>query len=402
MKSPLVSIIIPIYNSQLFLRQCIDSVLNQTYRNIEILLINDGSTDDSGNVCDEYALLDSRIAVIHKPNGGLVNARKTGLEHCTGEYVLYIDGDDWIRANLIETYIQCAINENADVVISSYTESLLGKETIAVNPIPIGVYDKQSLYDKVYPRMLCTDKFSQFGIFSYSWGKLYRKSILYNNQMDVPSNTVIGEDALCLYPTLIDANIVVIINEPYYYYRQRTDSLTKQSGVLPIKSVISLYERLCQIFANKGMRDIMEQQLQRYILSLLTVFTDGPIDNQLYPFEDIEPNSALVIYNAGTFGQHLYKRISNAASHRIVGWIDDNAPQYISANLPVSDVDSIELLYYDYILIAFIDETISDLAKAKLIHQGVSESSIRQVSHYNKDIQTLLNQYNINGFGTHI
>ena len=102
MNNPLVSIIIPIYNSEAFLDKCIQSAINQSYKNIEVILVDDGSIDSSGEICDNYSSIDNRIKTIHKNNGGLVNARKTGLKSSTGEYVLYIDGDDWIELNLIE------------------------------------------------------------------------------------------------------------------------------------------------------------------------------------------------------------------------------------------------------------------------------------------------------------
>ena len=102
MNNPLVSIIIPVYNSEAFLDKCIQSAQSQSYKNIEIILVNDGSIDSSEEICNDYALIDSRIKVIHKINGGLVSSRKTGLKASTGEYILYIDGDDWIESNLIE------------------------------------------------------------------------------------------------------------------------------------------------------------------------------------------------------------------------------------------------------------------------------------------------------------
>ena len=178
MNNPLVSIIIPIYNSEAFLDKCIQSAINQSYKNIEIILVDDGSIDSSGEICDNYSSIDNRIKTIHKNNGGLVSSRKAGLIASTGEYVLYIDGDDWIELNLIEHYVEQIIKYNADVVVSSHIVNLEGREDILMNSLPSGVYDKDKLKSTVYPKMLYTGKFSQFGIFSYSWGKLYKKEIL--------------------------------------------------------------------------------------------------------------------------------------------------------------------------------------------------------------------------------
>lgn len=102
MNNPLVSVVVPVYNVSSYLEQCLDSVVNQTYKNLEIILVDDGSTDDSGAICDRYAEKDSRIQVIHKENGGLSSARNVGLERITGEWALFIDSDDWIELNTLE------------------------------------------------------------------------------------------------------------------------------------------------------------------------------------------------------------------------------------------------------------------------------------------------------------
>ena len=185
MNNPLVSIIIPVYNSEAFLDKCIQSAINQSYKNIEIILVNDGSIDSSGEICDNYSSIDSRIKTIHKNNGGLVSSRKTGLKASTGEYVLYIDGDDWIELDIIKNYIDQVLKHNADVVVSSHITNLEGREDILMNPLPSGVYNKDKLKSIIYPKMLYTGNFSQFGIFSYSWGKLYRKEILLEHQLKV-------------------------------------------------------------------------------------------------------------------------------------------------------------------------------------------------------------------------
>jgi glycosyltransferase involved in cell wall biosynthesis len=401
MNNPLVSIIIPIYNSEAFLDKCIKSAINQSYKNIEVILINDGSTDLSGRICDDYALNDNRIKVIHKNNGGLVSSRKTGLKVSTGEYVLYIDGDDWIESNLIEYYIDQVIKFNADIVISSHIVNLEGREDILMNSLPPGVYDKDKLKSLIYPKMLYTGNFSQFGIFSYSWGKLYRKEILLENQLKVTEDITIGEDALCLYSTLLDANTLVILEKPGYHYRQRANSLIKTLRTIDISKMQKVYNDFKNIFYDKGVLDIMLPQLQYYLLSLLTINTEGPNSEDitnLYPFDEVKPGGDLVIYGGGTFGQHLYKKINNYKTHNIVAWIDEKHEHYSKLNLPVSGLDQIKSLEYDSILIALIDEDNSNQAFSKLVKHGGNEKKIIQVSHYNKkeNIQEELLKFKIN------
>jgi len=401
MSNLLVSIIIPIYNSEAFLDKCIQSAINQTYKNIEVILVDDGSTDSSGKVCDEYAATDNRIKVIHKKNGGLVSSRKAGLELSTGDYALYIDGDDWIELDIIENYIDQVLKFNADVIVSSHIVNLEGRTDTLRNSLPPGVYNKNQLKSIVYPKMLYTGNFSQFGIFSYSWGKLYKRDILLKNQLRVTEGITIGEDALCLYPTLLDANVLVILDQPYYHYRQRADSLIKTLRTIELSKMEKVYNDLKEIFNDKGVLDIMLPQLQYYLLSLLTINTEGPNPGDkvnLYPFDEIKPNDNLVIYGGGTFGQHLYKKLFSKTPHNILAWIDEKHEHYSKLNLPVEEFEKLKSLEYDAVIIALIDEDNSNQALSKLVEHGVDRNKIIQVSHYNKkeNIKNLLLEYKIN------
>lgn len=400
MNNILVSIIIPVYNSEAFLDKCIQSAINQSYKNIEVILVDDGSIDSSGEICDNYSSIDNRVKTIHKNNGGLVSSRKAGLRASSGDYVLYIDGDDWIELTLVENYINQVLKFNADIVISSHIVDLEGREDIVMNSIPSGVYDKDKLNSAVYPKMLCTGKFSQFGIFSYSWGKLYKKELLLENQLKVDESITIGEDALCLYPTLLDANKLVILEQPGYHYRQRADSQIKTLRKIEICKMQKVYDDLKNAFYNKGVLDIMLLQLQYYLLSLLIINTEGPnLDKiaDLYPFNKIESKKGLVLYGGGTFGQHIYKKLYNNKSYNILAWIDEKYKHYVKLNLPVTGFSKLKSLDYDAILIALIDEDNSNQAVLKLIKHGVNKDKIIQLPIYNyTSPQITLSQFNIN------
>jgi glycosyltransferase involved in cell wall biosynthesis len=401
MKNPLVSIIIPIYNSEAFLDKCIQSAINQSYKNIEIILVNDGSIDSSREICNNYSSIDDRIKTIHKNNGGLVSSRKAGLRASTGKYILYIDGDDWIELNLIENYVNQVLKHKADIVISSHIINLEGREDILMNSLPSGVYNKDKLSSIIYPKMLYTGKFSQFGIFSYSWGKLYKREILLKNQLSVDESITIGEDALCLYPTLLDANVLVILEQPGYHYRQRADSLIKTLRKIEISKMQKVYDDLKNIFLDKKVLDIMLPQLQHYLLSLLIINTEGPNSSDkitLYPFDKVNFNENLIIYGGGTFGQHIYKKIINYKKPNILAWIDEKHKYYSKLNLPVTGFDKIKNIDYDIILIALIDEDNSSKAYLKLLKHGADPDKIIQIPYYNqkKNIQNLLLEFKIN------
>ena len=135
MNNSLVSIIVPVYKAEKYIHQCIDSLLAQTYRNIEVILVDDGSPDNCGAICDEYAAKDNRVKVIHQQNGGVSVARQTGIDHATGEYSIHADPDDWVELNMIEELVAKAVANNADMVICDfYRESKSDRVHVCQNP----------------------------------------------------------------------------------------------------------------------------------------------------------------------------------------------------------------------------------------------------------------------------
>ena len=129
MNQGLVSIIVPVYKAEKYIHQCIDSLLAQTYRNIEVILVDDGSPDHCGKICDEYAAKDSRVKVIHQQNGGVSVARQTGIDHATGEYSIHADPDDWVELNMIEELVAKAVADNADMVICDFYRESKSEKT---------------------------------------------------------------------------------------------------------------------------------------------------------------------------------------------------------------------------------------------------------------------------------
>ena len=223
----LFSIIIPVYNVKRYIHQCIDSVINQDYKNLEIILVNDGSTDGSGLICNEYANLDSRIKVIHQENGGLSVARNTGLANTNGEYVWFIDSDDWIVENAILTLINQIRNDNADI-ISFYAERFYQEQNKIERPINLKDIPATSLlnYINKYKEF---DSSSCFQIFRVPF--LKTKNILFLEKM-------IHEDNFFNLTCLSQVNQIKKIPFILYSYRKREDSITT--------SIIS-YDRLNSI-----------------------------------------------------------------------------------------------------------------------------------------------------------
>ena len=227
-----VSIIVPIYNVEAELRKCVSSILAQTYKDIEVILVDDGSPDNSGAICDEFASKDNRIVVIHKENGGLVNARKSGLERSTGRFISYVDGDDWIEEDFIQNLVDCQQKYNVDIVAAGFAKDIGEDSERFTNVISSGFYDKTRMIAEVYPRMICAGPYFYFGVCSYVWNKLFKKELLYDCQMAVDSRISIGEDTCVVFPVLLKANSLYISENNSYHYYQKAYSMLKSVGSL--------------------------------------------------------------------------------------------------------------------------------------------------------------------------
>lgn len=213
--NPLISVIIPIYNVEEYIDDCIRSSVNQTYKNLEIILVNDGSTDTCPAICDKWAKSDCRIRVIHKKNGGLSDARNAGLDICTGEFIVFIDSDDWVSEKYVETLLSAQQSSNADLV--SCTLFLENGDSTTTRPVP-------TFTDTAEKALLYLYNQTQFPV--SAWGKLYRKRIWEKLRFPVGK---ICEDAFTTYKIVHNCPLVCQINEPLYHYRQRPQSIMTSS-----------------------------------------------------------------------------------------------------------------------------------------------------------------------------
>lgn len=215
MQKPLISVIIPVYNVEAYLERCVESVRRQTYRNLEILLIDDGSTDGSGDLCDGFPLKDERIRVIHQTNGGLSSARNTGLKHCQGEFIAFLDSDDFICENHLELLFSSLEEEQADIAIGilKVTEN---------DTIPsIATYNKKLVWDG----LIATEYLLYQRCFSTSaCAKIYRRSLW--NGIVFPEGKLF-EDTVTLPYVFAKAEKVVWVDAEIYGYYKRPGSITK-------------------------------------------------------------------------------------------------------------------------------------------------------------------------------
>lgn len=262
MQNPLVSIIVPIYKVEPYLRRCLDSIVNQTYTNLEIILVDDGSPDNCPKICDEYAAIDKRIIVIHKENGGLSDARNAGLDICKGEYISFVDSDDWVDENYIKLMLGAATNNHADIIVSDFikTNSYLNSS----RPKPeksMEILNSITALKRIWSKDAIT--------FVTAWGKLIKKNLF--NKIRFPIGKL-NEDEYTSYKLYFHASKVIQLFVPLYYYYQRKDSIMGQIKPCPLGVLKARTERII-FFKERKMLEFVKYELHSLCWDLLYAYS---------------------------------------------------------------------------------------------------------------------------------
>ena len=252
-KQPSISVIVPVYNVEKYIRRCIDSILHQTYRNLEIILINDGSTDSSGEICDEYTVIDSRVKVIHQKNSGVSQARNIGLDNCTGEFVSFIDSDDYIDINLFtECYKKIKINNPDLIDWGILFFNLKGQvQRNVIHELPKNILiDRQRIVSEIIPQLVHTMPMDNLYLGSWITNKLFRKDIIVNNKIRFNPDIKLWEDGIFTIEYLKYCNNLICLDNSYYYYRDTPNSLSTKNDSNLYNYVINIYEKYRSMYSD--------------------------------------------------------------------------------------------------------------------------------------------------------
>jgi len=355
----MISVIVPIYNVKRYLRQCIESICCQTYKELEIILVDDGSYDGSSQICDSYQAADDRVVVIHKENGGLVNARKAGLQASHGRYIAYVDGDDWIELDMFEKMHDKMVDSNADIVMCDHFNDTGRISVEARHDMPGGYYGREQLLEKIFPEMIVGRAFFDWKIYPALWDKLFKKECIMPYQMAVDERLRMGEDAACTYPALLNAGSIYILHECLYHYRQTTSSMVKniqdydkerRQFQLLYRSVDQCFEKDIEIFN-------LKEQWLKYVLFLMIPRSDGLYRgydklNFLFPFRSVYRGCCIILYGAGTYGQRLFQYLKRTGFCRVLLWIDRNYAELQKMGLDVKSPSELETSDCNKVVIA--------------------------------------------------
>lgn len=257
-----ISIIVPVYNVEKYLGNCLDSIINQTYENLEVILVDDGSPDSCGEICDKYAKRDSRIKVIHKQNGGLSDARNCGLKIATGEIICFVDSDDYIASKFCEVMLNTMNKNNCDIVEC-------GSIQFFDKDVPIVNYTNE---EQVFsPKEWLTE--SELGemITCVVWNKLYRRSVVRDIEFPLGKRF---EDEATTYKFVYRANKIVRLSSKMYFYRQRDESITHQIISLnDIKDKCTALKDKYSFFERKNETDIAAFAKAKYCIMLVHMYS---------------------------------------------------------------------------------------------------------------------------------
>ena len=341
MNNELISIIVPIYNKEDYLPQCLDSIINQSYTNFEVLLINDGSTDESGKICVEYAERDIRFRYFEKENGGVSSARNLGLERSEGAYITFIDSDDWVEFNYLEVLYNALRENNADVAISSYKSYYLdGKFYLRV----YSSQEEEFLRIGKRNRDVFLEEFPKLGKLNHDFhciaSKLFKRELLESQKFDESINY--GEDLYFFFNLYLKMQSIIYVKEATYIYRQHGTNITLNFTESLDLQEIQIHEQILKSAESQGIATFYYLEKLKYLVSLRI---------EQFPYSDAIKNYETIVSefeNRVTYPQPLISLI---------------VPIYNVANYLGLCLDSITKQTYSNIEILLINYGSSDGSK---------------------------------------
>ncbi|NBH73135.1 glycosyltransferase family 2 protein [Clostridiaceae bacterium] len=378
----LLSIIVPIYNAEQYLVQCIESIINQTYDNLQIIFVDDGSTDSSLEICNFYAQKDKRIVIVQKENGGVVSARKAGVKAANGKMIGFVDADDWIEPDYFENMMAIFMETNADIVAGGHFHDIGESSVKVLNHVSVGLHETRAILDQ----LIYSGEFYEYGITPQLYTKIIRSDILKATQESVDERIQCGEDAAVTYPSVLKAKRLYVTDFCGYHYVQHQGSMTKtenrEESVLIQVLIKFLEESIGNLVSDIVLRDGLREQLRIYNNYMLSLREIGIFDKKLLlPFGGISYGSKVVIYGAGVLGQKIYQYLLKSEQIEIVEWVDQNFSYYREKGLDVNEPGRISSLTYDYILIANISHGVFVKIKKYLTEElEVEDKKIRWFS----------------------
>lgn len=382
--TPLVSVIVPIYNTQNYVARCIESILCQTYTNMEIILVNDGSTDNSMAVCESYAAKDARIRIISQQNHGIIAAKKAGIRICQGIYVMFVDSDDWIEKDMLQAMIAKMLERTCTLVCTNAYMDMPDRTIEKRNAVPAGRYKTEEIVRDLF-FYKDTDN---YGILPYSVAKLYPRDMLKEVLKNITNDIHYAEDKAIVFSFVFQNIEICFTDDIYYHYCIRDGSACQSENQDYFIELTAFYKYVKKLFDRHKEREYLLLQLGKYLLQesrtainnkLGLTTPDKPIYTvpyQLDPSTFFPQKKKVILYGAGRVGTDYYKQLTDCMNIELCGWVDKNYRKYQTEYLDVHPIEYIQKTEYDYILIAVRKQTVFQEIKEELTDMGIAGDAI--------------------------
>lgn len=376
-----LSVIVPVYNTENYIQECIESIINQTYKDFELILVDDGSSDRAGEICDEYKKKDKRISVFHKKNEGPLSARLLGLQHAKGDYVTFVDSDDWIKPNTYEEVMN--FKQDVDVISFGIIRYFDKGHFYEEHRLKNQIYDKRMIESNIIPTMLWDGKLNTCGIDSSLCTKIFKRKLVKKYIEKAEKLHIhFGEDVAVVYPLLLETNRLINYKKCFYYHRQREKG--KEGAYFMdeyfFDKVYQLYVYLKKLFQKDRNKDTLQEQLDKYyrysVNRKLNVYDKvEKIEKIVFPYWMVSPLSRVILYGAGKVGR-IYKQINQEKCFcKIILWVDKKSNLADGSDNPQT-VNSILNIDYDVVLIAVQNAFVAEEIKVELLNMGVALEKI--------------------------
>ncbi len=368
----LISVIVPVYNTEKYLSECIESIVCQTYEKLEIILVDDGSTDASPRICDKCASQDDRIAVIHQDNKGLVAARKAGVSRATGKYVTFVDSDDWIAKDTYDTLMSSVNGQDVDIISFGYTMVAKQWQKEIQNLFEEGRYEGEQL-KYLYISMMYDSKIKASGITRSLCTKVIKRELLQEKMMQMDDGITLGEDAAVVYTCCLSANSIQIKNITPYYYRIHDESMCRKEDVDVFSKIYLFQSYMKKVFEKEASEYGLLEQLREYSFEFIRLALENNFQITMMPLLDVSDmrNGDIVLYGAGKIGQNYHRQLRDNAEVQLVAWVDKNIFGKTINDCLIENPSIISKVKYDKILIAVKDKKVADEIMQELKEQGI-------------------------------
>lgn len=376
----MISVIVAVYNIESYLKQCMDSIINQTRSNLEIILVDNGSTDSSGAICDAYAEQDGRIRVIHKKHENLVMGRKAGLSAAKGKYIGFVDGDDWLEPDFFETLYQKIKEANTDFVQCGSMEDRVNGELAVQGNWENDKYvvsDRKEILINFYDNFLDRKGY----INEFIWNKLFVGEFIKKQYETVPDCQEHGEDFVCMCECMLTCRSFASVSRVLYHYRYREDSLSHDASVEMISKMCGLVSVMRgKLQEHDCYFPEVKSRLDEIFWKSMQYHWESAMKDRLFHFyvPELETlfGKKVVLYGAGRVGWDFYKQLRIYSKIEIVAWADKRAEEKKNDCMDMIVPGEIPSMDYDFLLVAVRYEEIFAEIRQELLRIGIPEEKI--------------------------